>query len=170
MKTKMQILTNETLDQACKVIDSAFPYEVSGGNAPSEYLRASLDEQKKKELLDSFTGHNVEYYTLIDESTHEVIGVTGLYTLIEDMNEASWGAWTGIHNNYKGKGFGKFMIDSMIEKARNNGKKYVRTYVSDHSNEAVALNMYKRRGFELFKQEPLDFPEAKNMFYYQLKL
>jgi len=68
----------------------------------------------------------LDFWGAIDPQTGALLGITGLY-----------------------QGIGSRLLDFSIEQAKRTGRKYLRLYTSDMSNEAAAQILYESRGLEI---------------------
>lgn len=154
-------LSKLTMKDAIRLLNNIFPLQALYERA-DVVLRASLALEKGrikswlyKLILRVIKISEVRYWIIIDESSDKVIGITGLYCYKKDQNEADWVGWMGVNPNYRRLKLGNKLIDFVIVKAKNRGKKFLRLYTSTDPNERIANIMYDRKGFRIFKREPL---------------
>ena len=70
------------------------------------------------------------------------IGILGLYE-IPDYSDTIWLNWFGILPEYRHKGYGKQMLDFIIEQAKTHNKDFLRLYTSEIYNNS-ASDFYKK--------------------------
>jgi len=87
----------------------------------------------------------------------DVCGTTGFYTCTKDEDEAYWLSWFCVCPTQRGQGLGKRLLEFSIDKARADGKKFLRLYTSDDDNEAEAQGLYEKYGFVVTKEEKLKY-------------
>lgn len=164
-------LTYETLDEAIKLVNQVFPYQQTLFDKASFAFPFSL---KKKSIItkivSSIVGFTeVRYWLAIDEVSRKIIGTTGLYDYKQDKNEAWWLAWTCVDAEFRGQGIGGKLVDFAIEKARAEGKNFIRLYTWNYPDQAAALTLYKKRGFRISGEEKIRRTEFKKI-YMELEL
>jgi GNAT superfamily N-acetyltransferase len=94
----------------------------------------------------------LEYWTAIEDE--QVVGLTGIYTTEEDEKESSWLGWFCVDENHRRKGIGKALLNTVIDLAKQLGKKSFRLYTSTHADEDAAKEMYAKLGFQEIGKEP----------------
>lgn len=119
-------LSKDNIDIAAKVQFEIFP-------TSSAY---SIYKAKDTEKKESF------YVSYIAYLQDKPVGVIGLYE-IPEYPDTAWISWFGLKKEYRKSGFGKQMIDFIIEIAKKKGRKFLRLYTYEiWNNEAQAF--YKR--------------------------
>jgi RimJ/RimL family protein N-acetyltransferase len=83
------------------------------------------------------------------DTDNRVIGTVGVYTYRKDNNEACWLSWFCVHPNFRGRGFGRELLQFAIHLARQTDKKYLRLHTSTHPSEASAQALYEKCGFRI---------------------
>jgi ribosomal protein S18 acetylase RimI-like enzyme len=140
----MQIkpLTPAKLKEAMQLLNKAFPYE-------SMSLAASLFPDRLLYKITFLVARvtQLNYWVAIDETSQKVIGTTGLYCYKKDETEAYWLAMFCVDPAFRGQGIGKKLLNFSIDKARADGKKFLRLYTSNAPNEAAAQILYEKCGF-----------------------
>jgi len=91
----------------------------------------------------------LDFWGAIDPQTGALLGITGLYQYTRDATEAVWLAWFCVDPEVRRRGIGSRLLDFSIEQAKRTGRKYLRLYTSDMSNEAAAQILYESRGLEI---------------------
>ncbi len=170
---KLVPLSRKTLEQAIKLVETAFPtLTPDHPEHPRLAFSASLLKAKSPVLTDLSLTTGVtsaKYWVAIDNSTSKVIGTTGLYTYKKDEHEAYWGGWMAVDPDCRGNGIGNALLELAIDRARKDGKQFLRLYTSTEPNEAVAHILYGRYGFKVVNDEPIEGTEFR-MLYQELKL
>ena len=101
----------------------------------------TISEEELNTLLSSSQSH---LYVL--ESDGQFIGMT---TLCLYQCPTGWKAWIEdvvVDRNYRGKGYGKMMIEKVIEQCRNRGN--VTLMLTSRPSRVVANQLYRSLGFE----------------------
>jgi putative acetyltransferase len=102
-----------------------------------------------KDIESSYFGRGGTFFVLEDENG-SIIGAYGLYPIDEKTCELRK---MYLHKEYRGKGFGKFLLEDAIAKARQLGFERVILETASVLKEAIAL--YKSYGFVEYKPEHL---------------
>ena len=101
----------------------------------------TISEEELNTLLSSSQSH---LYVL--ESDGQFIGMT---TLCLYQCPTGWKAWIEdvvVDRNYRGKGYGKLMIEKVIEQCRKRGE--VTLMLTSRPSRVVANQLYRSLGFE----------------------
>ena len=101
----------------------------------------TISEEELNTLLSSSQSH---LYVL--ESDGQFIGMT---TLCLYQCPTGWKAWIEdvvVDRNYRGKGYGKLMIEKVIEQCRNRGN--VTLMLTSRPSRVAANQLYRSLGFE----------------------
>jgi len=106
-------------------------------------------------------------YVALNPGSREVCGTTGFYTCIKDEAEAYWLSWFCVAPELRGQGIGKQLLEFSIEKAKTDGKKFLRLYTSDDENEAEAQGLYEKYGFKAVGEEKKEY---YTLIYRELRL
>ena len=130
------ILTKKYLNEAVKLVESIFTDEEE---SVKREIEASVDGKKFQKYVTKVDRHirSLEYFITVNIKG-KVVGVIGIYTLIENYEDTLWIGWYCVHKRHRGRGIGKLLLDFVIDKARERGKKYICLYTSTDSNEAKA--------------------------------
>lgn len=163
-------LSYETLDKAINLVNQVFPKQNLFENATLAF-RFSLNKSSIiSQIAFSIVGiTEVRYWVAVDDKSKEVIGTTGLYCYKKDQNEAYWLGWTCVDPNARGQGIGGKLVDFYIQKARAEGKKFLRLYTSTHPNQATAQILYEHRGLRLIGESKIRGTNFK-ILYRELEL
>ena len=87
----------------------------------------------------------------------ELVGVTGLYTLVGQPTEI-WVGWYGVDAKIRGQGIGREILHLTIDLARKDGYETLRLWTTDNPDLTSAANrLYKELGF---------VPEATDLTYH----
>jgi GNAT superfamily N-acetyltransferase len=116
-----------------------------------DLLLASLDTTQYKNICEANDVRTISYWVAKDIKSDKVIGLTGIYT--EDENESCWLGWFCIDEAYRGKEFGKRLLEFSIEQANNMGKKYLHVYTYKAKRFKTAITMYKQYGFVEYQEK-----------------
>ncbi len=168
---RLVCITKNNLKQAVRVAKAIFPNEWHseeikdfkrlGGELVfwPEYAYEGSILEKAEEF---------KYYlaTIIINKKERVIGITGHYT--EDIegkdNGIIWLGWFGVLEKYRGKGYGKELLEKSINKVKKfkgiglkQRFKELRLYTTkDEKHEAKARLMYRKRGFKQYRMDWVD--------------
>jgi len=117
-------------------------------------LLASLDTTRYKTICEENEVRTISYWVAKDVKSGKVIGLTGIYT--EDVDKSCWLGWFCIDEAYRGKEFGKRLLEFSIEQAKNMGKKYLHVYTYKAKRFETAIAIYQQYCFEEYKEERED--------------
>lgn len=153
-KIKITELDDKQIPRAKKLVDEVFKYQDF-----TERISFWVYKHRHKfwiKFLSWWYGAlSLEYWVAVDENG-TICGTTGLYSMKKDFDEAIWLSWFCVAPTRRGQGIGKRLIEFSIEEARRRGKKYLRLYTSDDSNEAEAQFLYEKYGFVKTGEEKHD--------------
>src|SRR5260370_5850479 len=156
-------VTPDNVEEAKKVIADVFP------PADREGVQISFDlsvtaREKWHELCEAAdskaakSGHNSGFneqfeplstleYFIIRAPDGSVAGVSGLYSYKGEENEA-WVGWLGVAKDKQGHGYGKAVLDHVVDMAKANGCDTLRLWTDNpRGAEDPARAMYERIGF-----------------------
>ncbi|WP_414543803.1 GNAT family N-acetyltransferase [Nostoc sp. CCY0012] len=163
-------LSYATLDEAINLINKVFPSQTLFERATLAFpLSLRKNSTITKIIFRILEITEVRYWVAVDEDCKRVIGTTGLYGYLKDIHEAYWLAWTCVSPTVRGQGIGSKLVDFSIEKARAEGKQFLRLYTSNSPDEAVAQILYQKRGFRLIGEDKIWGSKSKKL-YFELKL
>jgi len=111
-------------------------------------LQASIDKEALSYVLKDNDIKDMQYWVAKDKENSQIIAMTGLYTELEDDEDSCWLGWFCLDKRYRGKGFGKELLNFSIEQAKSLSKRYLHLYTYDSKEYQVAINMYKSYGFK----------------------
>jgi len=142
---------------------------------PSVGLEASLDSNIVREMSESNGKHGSQfnwfkYWIALDDEVDKVAGVIGIYEEVEDADEACWLGWFCVDPAFRKRGIGTMLLDYAIDQANKLGKRYLRLYTSTDSSEAVAQQVYEKRGFRIMDERPRKSVGEYEIFYRELDL
>jgi len=166
---KIEPLSEATLNETIDLSRRLFPLE------PPEYspkvcFLASLAPEKYRGFFEGLGITQANYWVARTENG-KVVGVAGLYSSKGDEAEAYWGGWGGVDENFRGQGIFSALAKFVVQKAKDDGKKFLRLYTSTHPNEADAQRFYDTHGFVITKREPLQIGDKTfEKLYRELKL
>jgi GNAT superfamily N-acetyltransferase len=109
------------------------------------------DDAESAEKSYQDTGFDHQFVLERDDT---VIGVTG-YREIPACDRSYWLSWTYLDQKYRGQGYGKQMLQEIIDKLRTTKARKLFVQVSDYEDPndgkiyEAALNLYRSMGFEL---------------------
>jgi len=89
----------------------------------------------------------MEYWVAKDKSTLQIIGLTGIYTEIDDDEGDCWLGWFCVDKKYRDKKFGKILFAFSIEQAKIQEKKYLHIYTYNSKRYQKAIKLYQKSGF-----------------------
>jgi len=111
-------------------------------------LEASIDKETLSYVLKENEIKDIQYWVAKDKKNSRIIAMTGLYTELEDDEDSCWLGWFCLDKRYRGKGFGKELLNFSIEQAKSLSKRYLHIYTYNSKEYKVAINMYKSYGFK----------------------
>jgi GNAT superfamily N-acetyltransferase len=166
---KIEPLSKQNLRAATKLADEVFQYQRWWEKASWAFQLSLMDGYFPKLLL-RLVGMGWCRYWVAVNSDMEVLGITGIYTMLED-SKTYWLGWTGVAPEARGKRIGSKLVDFAISQARNANVNYLKLYTSDIPDYAIACQLYERRGFELINKVATKYKQMTfNTLYYQLSL
>lgn len=169
---RIEPLSYNTLDRAINLVNNIFPYQKNQMHENcSITLTGSLN---KNSLLYRFICNFMEitdlnYWVAVDDIDDRVIGITGLYSYLNDKEEAYWLGYTCVEPDFRGQGIGGKLVDLAIAKATDAGKKFLRLYTSNSPQQAVAQILYQKKGFRIIAEKNIPQTNFKTI-YCELKL
>ena len=142
-------LSHITLKEAENLRDRIFKDDLE--DIEKGLLLASLNTTQYKKICEENELRTISYWVAKDITSGKVIGLTGIYT--EDEDESCWLGWFCIDEEYRGKEFGKKLLEFSIEQAKNMGKKYLHIYTYKAKRFKTAIAMYKQYGFVEYQEK-----------------
>lgn len=152
MPLTYKTINEEVLPAVTGICLLAFPEDFKTKDSPQTAFLASLHPEDHQEFIESGLLKTLEYYTATDEAG-TVVGVTGLYTRTVDEPTIVWLGWYAVHPLYRGKGYGREILEWTMNEARKRGFKIMRLYTSDLESEATAQIVYEKFGFKEIGRE-----------------
>lgn len=134
-------ITSENFDKAIDAAWQIFPYEVHNGVF---WPRCAY--------LESIEENNPDFSYYLAYHNYELVGITGHYPDKGTM----WLGWFGILPNYRGKGLGELLLNSICEKIVDLGYTNLHLYSGNREEEENAHNLYFKKGFEQYKTGYVD--------------
>jgi GNAT superfamily N-acetyltransferase len=176
-KIRIEALSKKTLNGACKLTLDVFHPNVIDEDYPPRELKISLDLEKNKKACIEFEITYLKYWVALN-NRNKVVGIIGLYTLTYDEGEAYWLGWYCVDPKFRRKNIGKLLLNFAIDKAKKEGKKWLRLYTSNAPNEKMANKIYDKLGFKPIKSKKINKiinseknkEFAKDFVYRELKL
>ena len=152
----LEELSERTLQEASAIADGEFPDEHV---LPSESFAASLGEKKREYLkkVAEMGTHitDFKYWVAVDDDG-KVLGTTGLYSIEGDGDEARWLGWYCVSPAARGQGVGSALLDFSIQQTREQGKRILRLYTSNHPDEAAAQDLFEKKGLKVVKEQDVE--------------
>jgi len=132
------------------------------------------DEDDAEEAEENYQQAGIgDQYVLTDEET--VIGVTG-FRAIDGTQRRAWLSWTYLQADYQGKGFGKAMLNELLDILRGYEVQKVFVTTSDYVDPEdgpiyqKAIDLYLSVGFEAEMTLPNYYAVGETQLYYGLHL
>jgi len=122
-------LSEQTLAEASKLTLDVFHLHEDDEDYPPKSLKASLYPKENKDYYEDLDVTNLKYWVAVDSNNH-VLGIIGYYTLKYDEKEAYWVGWYCVNPESRGKGVGRLLLNLIINKTKDDGKKWLRLYTS----------------------------------------
>jgi len=121
------------------------------------FRRNFIREEDIKRIYEKNGVLGLSYWVARDKISKQVIGLTGIYT--EEDGETCWLGWFCIDEAYRGKNFGKKLLEFSIQQARKMEKKYLHIHTYNASRFKKAITLYERMFFYRYAIE------GKNLYY-----
>ena len=139
-----KVIDNKNIDIAVEIQKIIFPMD------PGEKaLRIAANNKCYSDL-------SMLKYWLV-ENKGKVIGICGLYSYKSTPKDV-WLGWFGVLEDERGKGYGKEILNYMIQSAKDLGYENFRLYTDEIANEK-AIKLYEKIG--MTREEYLN-PEDKH--------
>lgn len=156
----IEALSQQTLYEADLLRDRVFNYM---DKEDKIMLEMSLNPRTMKHKYLKNEIDTMQYWVARDKTTLEIIGITGLYTEIDDDKENCWLGWFGIDKRTRGLGYGNELLDFSIEMAKKMNKKYLHLYTFDSKEFIPAMELYDKYGF--IKYDAENKQHQQDLFY-----
>lgn len=163
---RIEPLTEEKLREAVNLVNQVFPNETE--EPPGEEIPASLEPEKYQDFLSKYQMSDIRYWLAIDGS-NKVVGTVCLHCYEADKEEAFWLGWFCVRPKVRKNGIGTTLLRFAINRARAEGKKFLRLYTSTEPNELDSHRLYEKHRFKLIKEELYPGGKFKKL-YYELRL
>ncbi|OLP17877.1 hypothetical protein BST81_12520 [Leptolyngbya sp. 'hensonii'] len=157
-------LSPATLGSAIDLTKRVFDRPGFWWEQPGFVLWLSLRRNFVARSIFRLLGMGEARYWVVADETGLVLGVTGLYTYLNDP-DACWLGWTCVDPEARSRRIGSQLVDFAIAQSQSTGRSYLRLYTWDGEEAAVARHLYQRRGFQLTRTEKL---ESYSLLYYEL--
>ncbi len=167
MNIKIKLLSAKTLVETIALVKKIFPYESK--KFISDTITAGLDYGSPHTFGDGVASPYLRYWVAMDDTTHRIVGTTGLYTTELDEAEAVWVSWLCVDPKYRGQGIAKQLMEFTLKKAEKMNKPWLRVYTSSHPNELKSHHLYAKYGFRPFRPKK-ELIEKEPMIYLQRPL
>ncbi|MBI2068852.1 MAG: GNAT family N-acetyltransferase [Candidatus Yanofskybacteria bacterium] len=151
---KFEPLSERNIEEATELAHSVFPEDAKKERKPGDAYRASLEPRK---YLDFYKqeGYNLlllEYY-IAREPSDKIAGVTGFYQRDIDPKDIAWLGWYCVDPQFRGKGYGREILEWTIDKAKEKGFTVLKLWTTTDPNEAAAQILYEKLGFTVVREE-----------------
>ena len=143
-------LSRMTLKEAEKLRDSIFDDDIE--DIEKDLLLASLNITHYKKILENNDLTALTYWVAKESVSKRVIGLTGIYTEIDDK-ENCWLGWFCVDKLYRKNGFGKKLLEFSIEQAAKMEKKYLYLYTYNSKKFQTAIQLYNKYEFQEFQEK-----------------
>jgi len=145
-------LGETTLKQAIELQNK---FLKSNNKFEQQLLAASLNKKMYMEVYEKAFINEMQYWVAKKKNSEKVIGITGIYTEPSDDKENCWVGWFCVDEEYRGKGFGKALLEYTMKMAREYlfedqlvGSSNVHLYTHNTKEFNVATTMYQKYGFK----------------------
>lgn len=166
-RIKLRGLSPSIFGSALDATRRIFP-KVSDQQDIEEAYRMSLEPEIFESELKKQGIRSLKYWVATkSKKSHEIAGVTGLETMLEDEPEVAWLGWFGVTPEFRGKGFGRSLLKTTISKARTIGFDKLRLWTTTAPEEIAAQDMYEDFDFRLTGDE--EIPNSAEFKLYREK-
>ena len=138
MKIRFEALTEQRLPQVTALVNEVFALE---GDTAGKDLATAIGVIDRSNAAAMYT--DARYWVALDDANN-VIGVTGIYGLANDLQEHSWLGWFAVKPELHGQRAGEKMIEFTTEEARKAGKTDLFIITTDHPDMAGNAMFYHR--------------------------
>lgn len=125
-------------------------------------LQASLNTSLYKKSLEKNDISMISYWVARDRVSKKVIGLTGLYTEVDDERNC-WLGWFCVDETYRGKGFGKRLLQFAEEQAISFNKETIHIYTYNTKKYIRAIEMYKQFGYKEYAVKNMKY--KRNLYF-----
>ncbi|MBI4087885.1 GNAT family N-acetyltransferase [Candidatus Kaiserbacteria bacterium] len=160
-----QPLTADRMEEAITLANRIFPEDTDSPETANNMYRASLDPESYKDQLAEI-GINKPDYWLATQG-NKVVGLTGLYTKVDEPKERAWLGWYGTAPESRGQGLGRRLLEWTAAKAKELGHTSLSLYTTTDPNEAAAQGLYESLGYRVTRVE--DMPGTTDKMLYREK-
>ncbi len=145
-------LSHNNLETAVAIVKTCFEHLSQTTALPERALRAALEPDFARSFQDMDGVLSRDFW--LAEENGAGCGVIGLMEREEDTIDTDWLNWFCILPMYRGKGYGRFMLENMVTESSERKKKFLRLWTTDSPNELEAQYLYEKMGFVVTSQEP----------------
>lgn len=142
MKIFIESLSEINFNESLTLRDKLFP---NLNKLEQETLKASIDNSKIK-ILEELGITMIKYWIAKDTESNKVLGIVGLYSEIDDINDV-WLGWYGVSENARGLGIGKELLKFAIKEANTINKNKLKLYTTKDIEYKAARDLYEKFGF-----------------------
>lgn len=125
MKIFIESLSEINFNESLTLRDKLFP---NLNKLEQETLKASIDNSKIK-ILEELGITMIKYWIAKDTESNKVLGIVGLYSEIDDINDV-WLGWYGVSEDARGLGIGKELLKFAIKEANTINKNKLKLYTT----------------------------------------
>lgn len=150
-KITFEPLSDELLKEAIKVANSVFLNDVNREENPELSYRAGLHPEKHKEDIERFKFKSLQHWAAVTKK--KIVGVTGLYRLLDDPADRVWLDWYCISPKKRKHGYGHAVLDFTINEAKEQGYEKMRLWTTDDPNEVAAQKLYESYEFNIIGED-----------------
>jgi GNAT superfamily N-acetyltransferase len=169
MTVVIEPMSKRTVSVAIELADRIFLYQTWWRKARFIFL-LSLMKGILPKLIFGVAGVAWCEHWVATNPTGEVLGVTGLYSLLKDP-DAYYLSWTFVNPNFRRCGVGDRLVSFALEQARSQGAKYLKLDTWDLPMFESAHRLYKRHGFQITHKKPGKRKDISyNILYFQAPL
>lgn len=155
-------IDSENIHQAVSLAERVFPTDVP---TPEESFMASLYPDRFKLVWKHYNITYLKYWALFSQYA-EVIGTVGIYSIESDDITADWVGWLCVKDGHQRHGFGTDLMEFVLRKMRNRGKRTAKLYTESIATSATAL--YRKLGF--YKTGIGTDPGGAKILYFEKQL
>ncbi len=149
-------LEKEMVAKAKELVDSVFI-----GQTPMERLSLRFYSRKGRlsyRIFSWLSGVDLLDFWVVISDDGSVSGISGLYSVRKDRDEALWLGWYAVRSSERGKGLGTALLGKAIEEARSRGAMFLRLYTSDSElidGGEEAQMIYEKHGLRIKSQKSI---------------
>ncbi len=138
-------LSKKHLGEAMRLQHLVFP---AMSDTEKLSLPASLSKARYEDIYTKESIKSMQYWVAIDPDTSHIIGLTGLYNEINDSEDECWLGWFFVNNKYRGKGYGKKLLEFSEKQAKALKRRTMYIYTYKTKKYQKAIELYKKFGYK----------------------